>query len=195
MENKERDEVLKIFTKELIDNVVLYSGTYNYNRGIKGYIESTHSNDLISYINQRISERTEELREMYDNRPLPVDVFRYPDYKAEEKVFNDIVDKANGELLRKNVVNYFVETNRALFQMRHLILWNIGSIVKELNIELKNGRTTLLMASDVIINKLSNIDIDTNRKDRLLTYDGNYMNMPEVKNLLTEIRIIDLLGE
>lgn len=195
MENKERDEVLRIFTKELIDNVVLYSGTYNYNRGIKGYIESTHSNDLISYINQRISERTEELREMYDNRPLPVDVFRYPDYKAEEKVFNDIVDKANGELLRKNVVNYFVETNRALFQMRHLILWNIGSIAKELNIELNNGRTTLLMATDVIINKLANIDVDTNRKDRLLTYDGNYMNMPEVKNLLTEIRIIDLLGE
>jgi hypothetical protein len=195
MENNEKYEVLRIFTKELIDNVVLYSGTYNYNRGIKGYIESTHSNDLISYINQRISERTEELREMYDNRPLPVDVFRYPDYKAEEKVFNDIVDKANGELLRKNVVNYFVETNRALFQMRHLILWNLGSIAKELNIELNNGRTTLLMATDVIINKLANIDVDTNRKDRLLTYDGNYMNMPEVKNLLTEIRIIDLLGE
>lgn len=195
MENKERDEVLKIFNKELIDNVVLYSGTYNYNRGIKGYIESTHSNDLISYINQRISERTEELREMYDNRPLPVDIFRYPDYKAEEKVYNDIVDKTNGELLKENIVNYFVEANRALFQIRHLILWNIGSIVKELNIELKNGRTTLLMATDVIINKLANIDIDTNRKDRLLTYDGNYMNMPEVKNLLTEIRIIDLLGE
>ena len=194
MENKERDEVLKIFTKELIDNVVLYSGNYNYNRGIKEYIEATHSNDLIAYMNQRIAERTEELREMYDNRPLPVDVFRYPDYKDEEKVYNDIVDKANGDLLKVNVVNYFVETNRALFQIRHLILWNIGSIAKELNIELKNGRTTLLMATDVIINKLANIDIDTNRKDRLLTYDGNYMNMPEVKNLLTEIKVIDLLG-
>lgn len=195
MENKEKYEVLRIFTKELIDNVVLYSENYNYNRGIKEYIEATHSNDLKSYMNLRIAERTEELREMYDNRPLPVDVFRYPDYKAEEKVYNDIVDKTNGELLKENIVNYFVEANRALFQIRHLILWNIGSIVKELNIELKNGRTTLLMASDVIINKLSNIDIDTNRKDRLLTYDGNYMNMPEVKNLLTEIRIIDLLGE
>ena len=195
MENKERDEVLKIFTKELIDNVVLYSGNYNYNRGIKEYIEATHSNDLIAYMNQRIAERTEELREMYDNRSLPVDVFRYPDYKAEEEVYNDIVDEANGELLHENIVSYFVETNRALFQMRHLILWNLGSIAKELNIELKNGRTTLLMATDVIINKLANIDVDTNRKDRLLTYDGNYMNMPEVKNLLTEIKIIDLLGE
>lgn len=195
MENKERDEVLKIFTKDLIENVVLYSENYNYNRGIKEYIEATHSNDLKSYMNQRIAERTEELREMYDNRPLPVDIFRYPDYKAEEKVYNDIVDRTNGNLLKENIVNYFVEANRALFQVRHLILWNIGSIVKEFNIELKNGRTTLLMATDVIINKLSNIDIDTNRKDRLLTYDGNYMNMPEVKNLLTEIRIIDLLGE
>lgn len=195
MENKERDEVLKIFNKELIENIVLYSEGYNYNRGIKEYIEATHSNDLIAYMNQRIAERTEEMREMYDNRPLPVDIFRYPDYKAEEKVYNDIVDKTNGELLKENIVNYFVEANRALFQIRHLILWNIGSIVKELNIELKNGRTTLLMATDGIINKLVNIDIDTNRKDRLLTYDGNYMNMPEVKNLLTEIRIIDLLGE
>ena len=195
MENKERNEVLKIFTKELMENVALYSKNYNYNIGIKEYIEVTHSNDLISYMNQRIAERTEELREMYDNRPLPVDVFRYPDYKAEEKVYNDIVNKTNKDLLKVNAVNYFVEANRALFQMRHLILWNIGSIAKELNIELKNGRTTLLMATDVIINKLANIDVDTNRKDRLLTYDGNYMNMPEVKNLLTEIRIIDLLGE
>lgn len=195
MENKERDEVLKIFTKELIENIVLYSEGYNYNRGIKEYIEATHSNDLIAYTNQRIAERTEEMREMYDNRPLPVDIFRYPDYKAEEKVYNDIVDKTNGELLKENIVNYFVEANRALFQIRHLILWNIGSIVKELNIELKNGRTTLLMATDGIINKLVNIDIDTNRKDRLLTYDSNYMNMPEVKSLLTEIKIIDLLGE
>lgn len=195
MENKERDEVLKIFTKELIENVVLYSENYNYNRGIREYIEATHSKDLISYINHRIAERTEELREMYDNRPLPVDIFRYPDYKAEEKVYNDIVDKTNGELLKENAVNYFVEANRALFQIRHLILWNLGSIAKELNIELNNSRTTLLMATDVIINKLANIDVDTNRKDRLLTYDGNYMNMPEVKNLLTEIRIIDLLGE
>lgn len=195
MENKERDEVLKIFTKELMENVALYSKNYNYNIGIKEYIEVTHSNDLISYMNQRIAERTEELREMYDNRPLPVDVFRYPDYKAEEKVYNDIVNKTNKDLLKVNAVNYFVEANRALFQIRHLILWNIGSIAKELNIELSNGKTTLLMATDVIINKLANIDIDTNRKDRLLTYDSNYMNMPEVKNLLTEIRIIDLLGE
>lgn len=195
MEIKERDEVLKIFTKELIENIVLYSEGYNYNRGIKEYIDAINSNNITAYINQRISERTEELREMYDNRPLPVDVFRYPDYKAEEEVYNDIVDKANGTLLHENVVSYFVETNRALFQMRHLILWNLGSIAKELNIELNNGRTTLLMATDVIINKLANIDVDTNRKDRLLTYDGNYMNMPEVKNLLTEIKIIDLLGE
>jgi len=195
MENKERDEVLKIFNKELIENVILYNEGYNYNRGIKEYIDAINSNNITAYINQRISERTEELREMYDNRPLPVDVFRYPDYKAEEKVYNDIVDKANGELLHENVVNYFVETNRALFQMRHLILWNLGSIAKELNIELNNGKTTLLMATDIIINKLANIDVDTNRKDRLLTYDGSYMNMPEVKNLLTEIKIIDLLGE
>lgn len=195
MENIKRNEVLKIFNKELIENIVLYSEGYNYNRGIKEFIDSINSNDVTTYINQRISERTEELREMYDNRPLPVDIFRYPDYKVEEKVYNDIVDKANGKLLHENAVSYFVETNRSLFQIRHLILWNIGSIAKELNIELKNGRTTLLMATDVIINKLANIDIDINRKDRLLTYDGNYMNMPEVKNLLTEIKIIDLLGE
>lgn len=195
MKNKEREDILKIFNKELIDNVMLYSGNFNYNRGIKEYIEATHSNDLISYMNQRIAERTEELREMYDNRPLPVDIFRYPDYKAEEKIYNDIVDKTNGDLLKENIINYFVEANRALFQIRHLILWNIGSIVKELNIELNNGRTTLLMATDVIIDKLTEIKVDTNKKDRLLTYDSNYMNMPEVKNLLTEIKVINLLGE
>lgn len=195
MENKAKDEILKIFTKELIENVVLYSENYNYNRGVKELIEGIYPNDVFSYLDQRVAERTEELREMYDVRPLPVDVFSYPDYKAEEKVYNDIVDKTNSDLLKVHVVNYFVETNRALFQIRHLILWNIGSIVKEFNLKFKDERKTLLMATDVIIHSLTNVEVDTNRKDRLLTYDKSYLNIPDVEKFLTEIKIIDLIKE
>lgn len=195
MENKAKDEILKTFTKELINNIVLYNGNYEYNRGIKELIEGIYSNDVFSHLDQRVAERTEELREMYDVRPLPVDVFSYPDYKAEEKIYNDIVDRTNSDLLKVHVVNYFVETNRALFQIRHLILWNIGSIVKEFNIKLEDERKTLLMATDSIIHALTNIEIDTNRKDRLLTYSKDSMNIPEVTKLLTELKIIDLIKE
>ena len=50
MENKAKDEILKTFTKELINNIVLYNGNYEYNRGIKELIEGIYSNDVFSHL-------------------------------------------------------------------------------------------------------------------------------------------------
>ena len=188
MMNKEisKEEVLEITLKEIRKQLMKFNITFGLNEGYIGRIEDTLSKDLISHLQHKISTRREEIRADYDMKTLPIDNFTYPDYKNEEKLYDYIVDNLPNP--NDNLYVYIIETNKSLYQIRHLILWNIACIKHEFGISLKDERKTLLMATDAIIdhNMYGMYKHDSNRKDRLLTYSKNSATVPEVQQFLEQ---------
>ena len=188
MEDKKisKEEILEITLKEIRKQLLRFNITFGLNEGYIGRIEDTLSKDLIAHLQHKISTRREEIRADYDMKTLPIDNFTYPDYKNEEKLYDSIVDNLPNP--NDNLYVYIIEANRSLYQIRHLILWNIACIKHELGLSLKDERKTLLMATDAIIyhNMYGMYKHDPNRKDRLLTYSKNSATVPEVQQFLEQ---------
>ena len=188
MENKNisKEEILEITLKEIRKQLLRFNITFGLNEGYIGRIEDTLSKDLIAHLQYKISTRREEIRADYDMKTLPIDNFTYPDYKNEAKLYDSIVDNLPNP--NDNLYVYIIEANRSLYQIRHLILWNIACIKHEFGISLNNERKTLLMATDAIIdyNMYGMYKHDPNRKDRLLTYSKNSATVPEVQQFLEQ---------
>ena len=188
MENNKmsKEEILEITLKEIRKQLMRFNITFGLNEGYIGRIEDTLSKDLIAHLQHKISTRREEIRADYDMKTLPIDNFTYPDYKNESKLYDSIVDNLPNP--NDNLYVYIIEANRSLYQIRHLILWNIACIKHEFGISLKDERKTLLMATDAIIyhNMYGMYKQDSNSKDRLLTYSINSATVPEVQQFLEQ---------
>lgn len=164
--------------------------------GINLALRYTYTEDTFNAITDKVTEKRNETKEMYDNRPLPETLFTYPDHIKEDEVIENIYRGLTEELFKTNLIKYLTEYDKLLLQLRHMILWNVACIRYELGIELEDERKIMLMTTNVLIYHMCESTSSIKGEQyKLLSYVKDCINLPEVNKFMIETGLITLIKE
>ena len=163
--------------------------------GIILSLRYTYTKDTFDTIRDKIAEKRVDIREVYDNRPLPETLFTYSDHLKEDKVINIINNGLTEESFKTNLIKYLTEYEKLLFQIRHMILWDVACIRYEFGIKLLDEREVMIMTTDVLLYYMCESCSSVSEKYKLLTYDKECIKLPEVHKFMMRTGLITLIKE